>query len=79
MIGLICRIQKWPEEGLRDADRRGADLLLPTPSSTLLCFVVAKLVKSFGHLGNAAESLDDFRYAKACQRTFWELSLKAYR
>ncbi len=26
---------------------------------------VAKLVKSFGRLGNAAESLDDFRYAKA--------------
>jgi hypothetical protein len=26
----------------------------------------AKLVKSFGHLGDAAESLDDFRYTKAC-------------
>ena len=28
--------------------------------------LVAKLVKSFGRLGNAAESLDDFRYTKAC-------------
>ena len=26
---------------------------------------VAKLVKSFGSLGDAAESLDDFRYTKA--------------
>ena len=28
--------------------------------------LVAKLVKSFGSLGNPAESLDDFRYTKAC-------------
>ena len=27
---------------------------------------VAKLVKSFGRLGNTAESLDDFRYTRAC-------------
>jgi hypothetical protein len=26
---------------------------------------VAKLVKSFGRFGDSAESLDDFRYAKA--------------
>ena len=26
---------------------------------------VAKLVKSFGRLGDAAESLEDFRYTKA--------------
>ena len=25
-----------------------------------------KLVKSFGRLGHAAESLDDFRYTTAC-------------
>ena len=29
---------------------------------------VAKLVKSFGGLRNAAESLDDFRYARPSQR-----------
>ncbi len=29
-------------------------------------YFVAKLVKSFGRLGDAAESLDDFRYTKAC-------------
>ena len=28
--------------------------------------VVAKLVKSFGRLADAAESLDDFRYTEAC-------------
>jgi hypothetical protein len=27
--------------------------------------LVAKVVKSFGRLGYAAESLDDFRYTKA--------------
>ncbi len=27
---------------------------------------VAKLVKSFGRLGDTAESLDDFRYTRAC-------------
>jgi hypothetical protein len=27
-------------------------------------YFVAKLIKSFGHLGDTAESLDDFRYTK---------------
>jgi hypothetical protein len=27
---------------------------------------VAKLVEVFGHLGDAAESLDDFRYTNPC-------------
>ncbi len=32
--------------------------------ATALKYFVAKLVKSFGILGDAAESLDDFRYKK---------------
>ncbi len=31
-----------------------------------LKYFAAKLVKSFGRLGVEAESLDDFRYRKAC-------------
>ena len=32
--------------------------------SNAVKYFVAKLVKSFGGLGNAAESLDDFRYVE---------------
>ncbi len=39
--------------------------LLPSPHlGNAVKHSVAKLVKSFGRLGDAAESLDDFRYKK---------------
>jgi hypothetical protein len=39
--------------------------LLPSPLlGNAAKHSVAKLVKSFGRLGDAAESLDDFRYKK---------------
>ena len=45
------------------------DLLLSPRNGNAVKHFVAKLVKSFGRLGNAAESLDDFRYTKAF---FWQ-------
>ena len=38
------------------------------PTGNAVKHLVAKLVKSFGRLGHAAESLDDFRYIKAWDR-----------
>ena len=41
-------------------------LASPLPLGIAVKHSVAKLVKSFGRLGDATESLDDFRYTKTC-------------
>ena len=42
-------------------------VLSPPPGEGMAVkHLVAKLVKSFRRLGDAAESLDDFRYTKGC-------------
>ncbi len=55
-------------------------LLLPSHLfGNAMKYFVAKLVKSFGGLCNTAESLDDFRYRKACfqQRKMLHSALNA--